>query len=413
MHIHSINYVIGILAAITIGIDCAINGFLYMTMAGGIYANTPLLVLCCLASCFLNGILYFQDIPKAFQNLYNDLQKPMSPITSKEFWTESILYLISTSSTITMVAFTYYAYASLPASIIVVPNIIIAIFCIAYVCGTFAIMKEALDDLAKQKYHLKVFEMFKERHANYDFYKFLIVTTITVAGCVFTQITVLKALHATMLLLAPSLDILTAPMFVLFLLSELAFTASAMLHLVQELDIRFLYSISGFFVVVTIILSAVCDAAITKASTSQYSWLTQSLGWILSAAVMLRYTEDFIVNYWRKCDHIQRNNIYNALFFIEHLAVMGISLYLISLTLIPSITPAVGTIGAFCIGVSLLSLIFIIDQTIDVYCSHAYIRDNDKRIPFILSTTNAQLFYNYACNINDSDAANKSMQKAL
>ena len=410
--IHSINYVIGILAAIAIGIDCAINGFIYMSMAGGIYIFPPLIIACCIATLLLNSILYFQDIPGAFQQLYEDLSIPrFKSIFTKKFWINAILYLISVSSALTMGAFTYFSYVSLPATILVMPQALIIIFCLAYVCGTFAILKSALDNIISDEKHegqydfMKVINKIREMY-NTDskkFYSFLALTAITLTGCIFTQITVLKGLQAALILLIPGLAHLAVPMFALFLLAEIVFTVNIMLYIVDKLDFEQFKTIAGPIAFIAIMLNAFCNAAITKASTHSLVYFTQSIGFVLSAAVMLRYIEDFITNFWNDDSAEKWHNVYNALFFVEHLVVMGTAAALISIAVIPLIAPTVGLFGAFCIGTVLLTLVFAADQAMDIYSSGRYatkeitvvddnkpalkedLQSNTTRVPLVVS----------------------------
>lgn len=369
----------GIIAAIAIGVDCAINAFIYMTMAGGFYILPPFLIACCIVTLLLNSILYFQDIPSAFATLYNDLSIPsLSSIFTMKFWINSLLYLIATASAITMGAFTYYSYLHLPAMILI-PQPLIILFCLAYMVGTFAIMKEPLDNLITEN----PAEGSKEHPKKYNFMKvinkikkltgaqlciFLIGTPALLAGCIFTQLTVLGGMQGGLMALSPALAQLAIPMFALFLLAEIAFTVNAMLYICTELDIKDITLMAGLAAAVSIVLNSICNAAITKASIKSWVYITQALGSALSAAIMTKALHQFKTDFWSS-NETNWHSVYNALFFVGHLAVLGIAAFLINTVIMPIIAPAVGLFGAFAIGSVLLALVFTVAQAIDVYSS--------------------------------------------
>jgi hypothetical protein len=403
MQIHSINYIIGILAAIAIGIDCAITAFVYMSLAGGFYVFAPLMIACCIATFTLNSILYFQDIPEAFQKIHDDIGIPsLSRLATPEFWIKflvnTVLYSISVASAITIGAFTYYSYLLLPATIIVVPHALIIVFCLAYMIGTFAILKSALDNLIKNNDtktddtktddtktdDTKTDDTKTKEEQPYNFGKlygqictipknklpfFLALTTATIVGCTLTLMTVLKGLTAATLLLAPSLSWAVMPLFILFLLAELAFTVNTMLFLFNEpWNLKFNWK-TGLTAVIAIGLNSTCNAAITKDATKKFTLIVQFLGFSLSSSVMTKAISKFISDFWNGED-TKWPNVYNALYFVGHLVVMSVAIFVINTVLTPLIIPAVGITGAFLTGTALLSVVFMIAQTIDLHFSN-------------------------------------------
>tara|TARA_B110000459_G_scaffold203967_1_gene263023 strand:+ start:434 stop:1750 length:1317 start_codon:yes stop_codon:yes gene_type:complete len=379
MQIHSINYIIGILAAIAIGIDCAITAFVYMSLAGGFYVFAPLMIACCIATFTLNSILYFQDIPEAFQKLHNDIGIPsLAALKPIKFLVNTVLYSISIASAVTIGAFTYYSYLLLPPTIIVVPHALIIVFCIAYMIGTFAILKSALDNLIKND------DTTTNEEQPYNFGKlygkictipkntlpfFLALTTATIVGCTLTLMTVLKGLTAATLLLAPSLSWAVMPLFILFLLAELAFTVNTMLFLFNKAwNLEFNWK-TVLTAVIAIGLNSTCNAAITKDATKQFTLIVQFLGFSLSSSVMTKAISEFISDFWNGED-TQWPNVYNALYFVEHLVVMSLAIFFITTVLMPLIVPSTGVLGAFLAAFCIVTVILMIDQAIDIHFSN-------------------------------------------
>ena len=61
-------YSLSVVAAIIIGIDCAIDSAYFMHLMGGFYAAPLTLTACCTAALIINSILYFNDLPTALDD---------------------------------------------------------------------------------------------------------------------------------------------------------------------------------------------------------------------------------------------------------------------------------------------------------------------------------------------------------
>ena len=73
--IHWSYYTTGLIAAIIIGIDSAVNSVFYMSIMGGFYAIPIVIISCAIAGAILNTILYANDFPEAISELQHNTKE--------------------------------------------------------------------------------------------------------------------------------------------------------------------------------------------------------------------------------------------------------------------------------------------------------------------------------------------------
>jgi len=139
---------IGTIAAIIIGIDCAINAWYYLFLMGGIFANPAVIILCASAGFLLNTLLYKQDFPAACEKLVNTVcswfvAKTYSTLSLSSLITQIGQEIIALSSAIATGLFTYHSYVSLAIPHITLPWIVM--LSVASVIGVYGLVREACD----------------------------------------------------------------------------------------------------------------------------------------------------------------------------------------------------------------------------------------------------------------------------
>jgi len=147
--------IIGNIAAIIIGIDCAINAWYYMALMGGFFAVPAVIAICALAGFILNTILYSADFPEAFDGLYKsittiftlktetDASKTAEDKDTKHPVETFLSEIIAISSGVIMGLFTYSSYLGLAIPHISLP--LILLLSIANTIGTYGLLRTSLD----------------------------------------------------------------------------------------------------------------------------------------------------------------------------------------------------------------------------------------------------------------------------
>ena len=288
--------IIGNIAAIIIGIDCAINAWYYMALMGGFFAVPAVIAICALAGFILNTILYSADFPEAFDGLYKsittiftlktetDASKTAEDKDTKHPVETFLSEIIAISSGVVMGLFTYSSYLGLAIPHISLP--LILLLSIANTIGTYGLLRTSLE-IGQLKDD--IWEI-KEKHI-----KSILVATlfiIYVLGTVWT----LNTWVISAITVIPQINYFVA--YTPLLLGELAFVLGTAIKTInyiipgsnsEALATHNTNTVYFFILVAFSVLNAVGNGAITAAGGPMYKAV---IGALLSLGVMIKASMD-------------------------------------------------------------------------------------------------------------------------
>jgi hypothetical protein len=306
--IHWSYYTAGFIAAIIIGIDCAVNAAFYMTLMGGFYAIPIVLISCAVAGAILNTILYANDFPEAISELKHNLQEFFSSLYN---WRQNVeafqakspdeqkasIYrsalsiakeMVAVASGIMLGLFTYSAYMEMHIAWMSTPLVIL--FCAAYLFGTYALIRVSLNALYADG------ETVKEKWSAFSRTQLVvaaILISIFMMASLWTIFTFYAGAIAAIHVISPALTPVTPVFFVLLLIGETIFSVKTAIWLCsklnQEKSTPRQHLWRNILMNTMTLLNGLANAAITAYGSSKISGYT---GFLLSVGVMYKSTHE-------------------------------------------------------------------------------------------------------------------------
>ncbi|MEE3002809.1 MAG: hypothetical protein VX335_00485 [Pseudomonadota bacterium] len=307
-NIHWSYYTFGFVSAIIIGIDCAINAAFYMSMMGGLYAIPVLIVFAALAGLILNAILYANDLPESLAKLDENLNefaknefsfnallealKTNTPLENTKLITKNLFLLskevIALASGIVIGLFTYDAYLGMALTFMNGP--LIVIFCLAYVVGTYALVRTSLNpEYADGE---TTYSKLLELRISGVIITF-ILTAVMITATYWTMLTFFGGAVSAATTISPILGPVIPILFALLLIGETVFSTKTAIWLGHKIQNfcdgvkinKEKYSFRNLFLHLMTILNAIGNAAITAAGSTK---VAGTFGFVLSFGVMYK-----------------------------------------------------------------------------------------------------------------------------
>lgn len=328
-NIHWTYYTFGFVASLIIGIDCAINAAYYMMLMGGIYAMPIAIIFCGIAGLVLNTILYANDLPEAAQQLEENINYSLQKIFDFKnntfndylnFIQYFIQETIALSSGIVMGLFTYDAYLSM-ALPLMNPALII-IFCLAYVIGTYALVRTSLNP--EYSDDTNIFDKINNLNI-YGKLITLVTIGVMILATYWTLITCLAGAIAAATIISPALAYCVPLLFALLLVGEFVFVTKTSIWLGEKIqnffnetnnnDSNILYNM---FVYALVTLNALANGAIAAASSTK---IAAVFGSILSFGVMFKSVKE--IDGESSSNEAEKEKIYQSLFYASLMIFTG------------------------------------------------------------------------------------------
>lgn len=292
--------VIGTIAAIIIGIDCAINAWYYLSLMGGVFAGPIPIIFCASAGFILNTLLYKRDFPSACKNLVNTVCLWFSAETYKNLSLSSTLAqiipeIIALSSATAMGLFTYYSYMSLAIAHITLPWIIM--LSVAYFIGVYGLVREACD-LQKMLNRVRnIYQQLSTRpwKITLIFIVSALLLTTYIAGTVWTLETIITGATAAIAPLLPVFSTYMPCIGAFFLLGECLFVTDSITETMEtfgDTNAQPPFSTTLFGLLALALANAFGNAAIATADSGLV--YRAIIGGILSFGVMMQTSFEFV-----------------------------------------------------------------------------------------------------------------------
>ena len=290
--IHWTYYTFGFVAALIIGIDCAINAAFYMALMGGFYAVPIVIVFAAIAGLILNAILYANDLPEALSTLEDNIKDGTNSILKNEKISikKTMFFgakeLIAIASGIVMGLFTYDAYLSMALPLM--NPAIIVVFCLAYVIGTYALVRTSLNP--EYADNTTIYDKAKNLSTSNMILTFLI-TVIMILATYWTLMTCIGGAISAAMSISPVLAATMPALFIMLLAGESIFVLKTAIWLGEKFQNRNKNTngksnmLRDMLYYIFITLNALANGAIAAASSTK---IAAFFGSILSFGVMFK-----------------------------------------------------------------------------------------------------------------------------
>ena len=306
-------YLVSAIAAIIIGINCALISYYYLSTTSLFASCLPVLAgvmpilipLCVFAAFILNFTLYFADGPKEIQNFVQFLY---DLIAMKLRASDIIPEVIAISAGILMALFTYHALVSttVPLLPILANPLCIAFFCCCYFIGTYILYRSCLSIFGGSinEFIHKIVTTFIPSDGNHIILQTIEIiakiafVTLMLCGWYYTNSTIISAailavnsLFPVAAMLIPIVQFFGC----IYILAELTFTLNVAHYIFQNLDFSNINKptlIALFICLILLIpLNAIPNGVIAAGSSlimSNLDIFKAVCGIILSSAAMLK-----------------------------------------------------------------------------------------------------------------------------
>ena len=306
--------VIGTVAAVIIGIDCAINAWYYLFLMGGVFANPVLIIFCATAGFILNSLLYKRDFPGACENLVNSICSWFSWQTYQNasfdhIITQALQEVIALSSALATGLFTYYSYINLAIPHLTLPWIII--LSIAYIIGVYGLVRESCN-FGEMAQRIKT--VWEKRHDSPWTIGLILggcalLLATYIAGTVWTVETITAGATAAILPLLPTIGLFMPWVGVFFLFGECLFVINTTTETIESCGSKPPHLTMTLATLLLLALAnAIGNAAITAADSGLM--LRAIIGGILSFGVMMQASFSYVddnrasASWWSDADQM-------------------------------------------------------------------------------------------------------------